>query len=80
MRHLCHPLSALIVLAGCTNLIAQEQPPNIIFIMTDDHAAHAIGTYGGRLSDLGLTPNLDQLAAGGIRFDDAFCHNSICNG
>ncbi|MEM9337208.1 MAG: sulfatase [Bacteroidota bacterium] len=57
---------------------AKTKKPNIIFIMSDDHAAHAIGAYGGRLADLNLTPNLDQLAKQGIRFENAFCTNSIC--
>ena len=50
--------------------------PNLIFIMSDDHAAHAISAYsGGRINK---TPQLDRLAAGGIRFDACFCTNSIC--
>ena len=71
-------LTAMLVLALCLNATAGEKQPNIIFIMTDDHAAHAIGAYGGRLAGLNLTPNLDQLAAQGIRFENAFCNNSIC--
>ena len=67
----------ILVCAICLNATAKENQPNIIFIMTDDHAAHAIGAYGGRLADLGLTPNLDRLAAQGIRFENAFCSNSI---
>ena len=49
--------------------------PNILFIMTDDHAAHAISCYGSRINQ---TPNLDRLAEGGVRFDNCFCTNSIC--
>lgn len=49
--------------------------PNILFIMSDDHAAHAIGAYGSRIN---RTPNLDRIAAGGMRFDNCFCTNSIC--
>jgi arylsulfatase A-like enzyme len=55
-----------------------DRPPNILFIMSDDHAAHAIGAYGGRLADLKPTPNIDALAKAGMRFDAVFCHNSIC--
>ncbi len=43
--------------------------------MSDDHAAHAISAYGSRINS---TPNLDRLASGGMRFDAAFCTNSIC--
>ena len=49
--------------------------PNILFIMTDDHAAHAIGAYGSRIN---RTPNLDRLAAQGLRLDRCFAGNSIC--
>ncbi|WP_146439998.1 sulfatase family protein [Crateriforma conspicua] len=72
--------STLIVLAIAAMLqsASAQRQPNIIFIMSDDHAAHAIGAYGGRLSELNPTPNLDRLAAGGIRFENVFCNNSIC--
>jgi len=49
--------------------------PNVVFIMSDDHAAHAISAYGSRIN---RTPNLDRIADGGIRMDAAFCTNSIC--
>ena len=49
--------------------------PNILFIMTDDHAAHAMSCYGSRINK---TPNLDRIANGGMRFDQCFCTNSIC--
>ena len=49
--------------------------PNILFIMTDDHAAHAMSCYGSRIN---TTPHLDRIAQGGMRFDNCFCTNSIC--
>jgi len=49
--------------------------PNIVFVMADDHAAHAMGAYG---SVINTTPQLDRLARGGIRFDNCFCTNSLC--
>jgi len=52
--------------------------PNILFIMSDDHAAPAISTYGGFLADVAKTPNIDRLAKEGMRFDNCFCTNSIC--
>ncbi|MEM1228044.1 MAG: sulfatase [Planctomycetota bacterium] len=57
---------------------AHGDRPNILFIMSDDHAAHAISAYGGRLADIAPTPNLDGLAASGMRFTNAFVTNSIC--
>ncbi|MFC1735868.1 sulfatase [Candidatus Hydrogenedentota bacterium] len=49
--------------------------PNILFIMSDDHAAHAMSCYGSRINK---TPNLDRIAEGGMRFNNCFCTNSIC--
>ena len=52
-----------------------SETPNILFIMSDDHAAHALSAYGSRINQ---TPHLDRIAAGGVRMDSAFCTNSIC--
>lgn len=49
--------------------------PNIIFITSDDHAAHAISAYGSRVNE---TPHLDSLARDGMLFRNAFVTNSIC--
>jgi len=49
--------------------------PNIIFIFSDDHAAHAISTYGSKVNQ---TPHIDRLAKEGMRFDRCFVTNSIC--
>jgi arylsulfatase A-like enzyme len=49
--------------------------PNILFIMTDDHASHAMSCYNSRINE---TPHLDRIAQGGMRFDNCFCTNSIC--
>jgi len=60
---------------AATTQTGPAAPPNIIFIMTDDHAAHAISAYGSRLI---RTPNIDRLAREGMRFDNCFVTNSIC--
>jgi arylsulfatase A-like enzyme len=49
--------------------------PNFLFIMSDDHASHAISAYG---SEINQTPHLDRIAAEGMRMDAVFCTNSIC--
>jgi arylsulfatase A-like enzyme len=49
--------------------------PNILYIMADDHAAHAISAYGSKVNQ---TPHIDRLAAEGMRFDCCLCTNSIC--
>ena len=52
--------------------------PNILFIMSDDHAANAISAYGSRLAVQAPTPNIDRIANNGIRMDNCFCTNAIC--
>ncbi|GHT35876.1 N-acetylglucosamine-6-sulfatase [Planctomycetales bacterium] len=54
---------------------AAEQRPNILFIFTDDHAYQAIGAYGSNRNE---TPNMDKLAAEGMRFTNCCVTNSIC--
>lgn len=55
-----------------------QKRPNIVFIMTDDHAAQAISAYGHPVSQLAPTPNIDRIANNGARFLNNFCTNSIC--
>ena len=52
-----------------------SRAPNVLFIMSDDHASHAMSCYGSRIN---RTPQLDRIAAGGMRFDNCFCTNSVC--
>src|SRR5215469_18909750 len=49
--------------------------PNILFIMTDDHASQALSCYGSKVNQ---TPNLDRIAKEGMRMDRVFATNSIC--
>jgi len=58
-----------------TSCEKNETPPNIIFIMSDDHAYQAISAYGYGLNN---TPNIDRIANEGARFDKGFVTNSIC--
>ena len=71
-------LLAIFTLAGLAALPlgAADARPNILFIMSDDHAAHAISAYGSRVNQ---TPNLDRLATAGVRFENCFVVNSICS-
>ena len=57
---------------------ATSQKPNILFIMTDDHALAAISAYKGFLAEVAPTPNIDRIANDGMRFNNMFCTNSIC--
>jgi len=72
--------AASLVLRGCGGTLKppgarSKRSPNIIFIMADDHAAHALGCYGSKINS---TPNLDRIAQEGMRFENCFCTNSIC--
>jgi arylsulfatase A-like enzyme len=49
--------------------------PNIIFIMSDDHATQAVSAYGSKINK---TPNIDRIAKSGAQLNSAFCTNSIC--
>ncbi|MBO5538837.1 MAG: sulfatase [Prevotella sp.] len=54
-----------------------SQRPNIIYIMSDDHAYQAISAYNHPIGRLAPTPNIDRLANEGMRFDNAFVENSL---
>ncbi len=56
-------------------LHGEDRPPNILFILSDDHAAKAVSAYDGSLN---RTPHLDRLAAGGMLFRNASAANAIC--
>lgn len=64
-------LAAIIFLA----LPAKAEPPNVLFIVSDDLTATALGCYGNEVCE---TPNLDRLAASGVRFDRAYCQYPVC--
>jgi arylsulfatase A-like enzyme len=53
-----------------------ERRPDIVMILTDDHAAHAIGAYG---SAVNTTPRIDEIGRLGRRFDNCFATNSLCS-
>ena len=54
---------------------SSDERPNILFMMSDDHAMKAISAYCGAHID---TPNIDRLADEGMRFDNALVTNSLC--
>ncbi|WP_304517179.1 sulfatase-like hydrolase/transferase, partial [Cecembia rubra] len=77
-------LPKLILFAGLLFFLfaCQKEPyeqiskrPNIIFIMSDDHAYQAISAYDSRLIQ---TPNIDRIANMGMLFTNASVTNSIC--
>jgi len=84
MKTFYHVIVALALLSSisCKNSSSTEiskknknQQPNIIFIMSDDHAYQAISAYGHGLNN---TPNIDRIAKEGAIFNRGFVTNSIC--
>ena len=62
----------LVILFSCNKKHSQ---PNIVFIMSDDHAFQAVSAYGHNLNN---TPNIDRIAKEGAIFNKGFVTNSIC--
>ena len=74
-------LISVLLINNNANLLGQNKSdtendrPNIIIIMSDDHTMNAISSYGSKINN---TPNIDRLAEEGIRFNKSFVTNSIC--
>ena len=80
MRTWATALACLLTAAAAAHAQEQERP-SILFILSDDHAAHALSAYREHLSygaRLPATPNLDRIAREGMLFVNAFVTNSIC--
>lgn len=55
-----------------TAMAQNDRTPNIIYIMSDDHASQAVSAYGGILSTVLPTPNIDRIAHEGA-IEELFC-------
>src|SRR5262252_2896406 len=70
-------LGSLALAAGVDNVFAQARtPPNIVFIMADDLGYADVGCYGR--TDL-KTPNIDRIAARGVRFLQGYANSAVCS-
>lgn len=61
--------------AGRPGASTPDAPPNILWIVADDLSAEVFGAYGSKRA---RTPNLDRLAASGVRFERAYCNSPVC--
>ncbi|MDG2371410.1 MAG: sulfatase [Flavobacteriaceae bacterium] len=68
-------LFIVVCILGCSRSSETKTKPNILFIMSDDHAYQAISAYDDRLIQ---TPNIDKIANEGMLFNNACVTNSIC--
>ena len=71
-------ISIILMITSCSKeqkKKVENKRPNILFIMSDDHAYQAISAYG---SELTSTPNIDRIANEGMLFTNACVSNSIC--
>ena len=75
LKYLAAPAVAGAIHPWLLGADAGGERPNILYIMADDHASHAISAYGSRINK---TPHIDRLAKDGLRLDNCFCTNSIC--
>lgn len=81
MKHLTKTFTLLTLgaaAASCTSPATKQEQhhPNIIYIMSDDHAYQAISAYGSKLIQ---TPNIDRIGNEGMRFTNCFVTNSLCS-
>jgi iduronate 2-sulfatase len=64
----------LLILALCPILLAWAERPNVLLILVDD-LKPTLGCYGDAAAK---TPNIDRLAARGMRFDLGYCNQAVC--
>ena len=57
-------------------ILRERQPPNVVIILTDDLGYGDLNCYGATRY---ITPNLDQLAAGGVRFTNFYVSQAVCS-
>ena len=78
MKTLILLLTSLELITSTITAVPHGIPPrpNVLFILTDDQRADAMGCAGHPFLK---TPNIDRLAAEGVRFRNAFCTTSLCS-
>jgi hypothetical protein len=67
---------AVCTYGGPKKQLKKNRPPNIVFILSDNQPASAVGCYGN--PDI-KTPHIDQLAKEGIKFTNVYAANGVCS-
>lgn len=62
-------------MAATVQKAGQPSRPNLVVLLSDDHPAYVLGADGNEMAH---TPNLDRLAAGGVRFARNYCQYPVC--
>jgi arylsulfatase A-like enzyme len=75
LKHLIPLFVLALLFQGCVEESEEASPPNIVFIMSDDHAYQALSAYSDHLIQ---TPHIDRIADSGMLFSNASVTNSIC--
>ncbi len=61
-------------------MTSTQQRPNLIYIVCDDLGYADLGCYGGREADFGaVSPHIDRLAAGGVKFTQGYANSPVCS-
>ncbi len=76
LRNMYFMMLVLAILASCTSQKQTESKPNIVFILADDCSYYDIGTYGSKDA---ITPNIDQLALDGMKFNKCYQSAPMCS-
>ena len=79
MKRILVILLLLFICCKKSEMISEKiKKPNIVFILSDDHATNAITAYNDRFKGIAETPNIDKIANEGAILTNAFSTNAIC--
>src|SRR6476661_5508151 len=68
--------TALLTLLATSPIPGADRPPNVVLVYVDDMGYADVGCYGNKLI---RTPNIDRLAADGVRFTDFYVAQAVCS-